>query len=287
MVIAFVGLLFAGDRLLARCLDALQARSGFRFSRVYAGGDVRYDVVVIGNSRGVNGFYAPGLQEATGRTVLNLSYNGMDTVVAEAIFLDFLDRYPAPKTLIVEPTNVLAEPGLESALKSYAGHSARLRSLIASVDPVAARAGELTHLYRFNNELFLRALYYLGGDDQGWINEYTIGEAQLQKLRAAPPETELPPLGEANLAALGRLVSAARAAGCEVRLVISPYLPVYRGKLFWWPQFIARLEAAAGAKVVDLSCAVADLGAFADRLHLNRRGVEPLLQRMRASGVLR
>jgi len=36
-----------------------------------------------------------------------------------------------------------------------------------------------------------------------------------------------------------------------------------------------------------LGCAVADLGAFADRLHLNRRGVEPLLQRMRASGVLR
>lgn len=287
MILAFIGLLVGGDRLLALGLEALQARSGFRFSRVYAGGQVQHDVVVLGDSRGVNGFFAPGLSEATGRSVLNLSYNGMSTAVAEVVFLDYLDRHPAPKTLIIEPTNVLAAPGLAATLSSYAGRSPRLRALIEAQDPTAATAGEITHLYRFNTELFLRALYYLGRSDQGWINDYRIGEAQLAALREAPVVDALPELREANLAALGRLVAAARAAGCEVKLVVGPYLPLYRRTLGWWPAFLARLTEAAGAPVVDLSLAVDDPTAFADRLHLNRRGVAPLLAALRAQHVLR
>ncbi len=288
MVVAFLVIAFAGDRLLAMGLGALQAQSGFRFSKVYAEGGPPADVLVLGDSRGVNGFYAPALAKATGARVLNLSYNGMGPRLAEAILRDYLDRHPAPKLVLLDPTCVLARPGLVSELSNYAGRSERLQALIEAEDPTRAAAGRVSHLYRFNTEVFLRALFYLRKSDQTWINDYRIGEAQLQALREAEPKTELPDLDPADLEALGRIVTAARAAGADVRLVIVPYLPLYRRLLTWWPTFVDQLDAATpDAPVLDLSVAFDDVALFADGLHLNRRGAAPMVDALRAAGALR
>jgi hypothetical protein len=286
MILGFFTVLFAGDRLLALGLEALQSQSGFRFSRIYAAeAGAAQDVLIFGDSRGVNGFYVPGLAKATGQRMLNLSYNGMAPPVAEALLLDYLARHPAPKRLIIEPTSVLAKAGLAPTLHSYAGQSQRLQALIEDEDALKANAGRVSHLYRFNSELFLRALYYLGRSDQGWINDYRIGEAQLEALRAAPVQTQAPMVRPEALAALARMVQAGEAAGSEVHLVIGPYLPLYRNTLAWWPEFVALLERTTGHAVLDLSLAVHDDAAFADRLHLNRRGAPPLLEHLRDAGI--
>ena len=37
--------------------------------------------------------------------------------------------------------------------------------------PFLAQVLQVSHLYRFNNELFLRAGYYLNQNDQDWIKQ--------------------------------------------------------------------------------------------------------------------
>jgi hypothetical protein len=52
-------------------------------------------VIVIGDSRGVHSFYAPRLEQLTGRPALNLSFNSMSMPIAEALLADYLERNPS------------------------------------------------------------------------------------------------------------------------------------------------------------------------------------------------
>src|SRR5207253_3911856 len=55
----------AGDRALAWMLARAVSRAGTRFARAYRGG-VDADVLVAGDSRGVNGLYGPAIRDAPG-----------------------------------------------------------------------------------------------------------------------------------------------------------------------------------------------------------------------------
>ena len=46
----------------------------------------------------------PKVEEKLGKSVFNLGYNGMSMAVAEALFLDYLERNRTPETLLLEVT---------------------------------------------------------------------------------------------------------------------------------------------------------------------------------------
>jgi hypothetical protein len=284
LVFVLVATLLAGDRILASFLDTVLLRSGLRFSVLYGGGQ-KCDILILGNSRGVNTFYAPAIQEATGMSTLNLSYNGMSADVAEALFLDYLDRNRKPQILIVEITNLTHRSELLNDLKLYAPHSERLMGLLRETNPGAVRWVTLSHLFRFNSEMFLRALYYQRGTDQNWINRYQINRALLNST-ASDNSHELRTFPE-NLAALKRIVSRAQALGIHVRMVVGPYLPAY-GKsisnLNQWVEDVGK-EMTGSTPVRDYSSAITDVSAFADRMHLNYEGSRALLKRLISDGV--
>ena len=283
-VIIFLAIFLVGDRVIASFLDTVVLSSKLRFSLLYSGGQ-EYEILVLGNSRGVNTFYAPAIQEATGKPTLNLSYNGMSADVAEALFLDYLDRNRKPQLVIIEITNLTHRSELLNDLKLYAHHSERLMGLLREANPETARWAKASHLFRFNSEMFLRALYYQTSSDQTWINRYQINRTLPNS--AANGDSQKVLTFPENLAAMKRIVSLAQRLGISVRMVVGPYLPAYGKHLSNLGQWVDEVgkEIAVDIPVWDYSEAITDVSAFADRMHLNYEGSCALLKRLIRDGV--
>src|SRR3989442_8244710 len=273
----------AGDRALAWMLARAVSRAGTRFARAYRGG-VDADVLVAGDSRGVNGLYGPAIRDATGLSAFNLAYNGLSTHLCEALVLDYLERNRAPRLLLVEASNVRSPDEMLESLRLHWRDSARLDALAAALIPRERRATRILNLYGYDNELALRSLFYAGRDDQDWVNRYRISPAVLEAARReAPFRLEARP---DNLEALGRLVRAAEAKDITVRVVLTPYLPDHLAKMQNWPEFVRSVEqVVAPRRVWDYSDVIADPSLFADRLHLNADGARRLARKMAADGL--
>lgn len=281
IAVAFLVVAFAGDRLLSLCCDRLLALSEFRFSRALAVGRDA-DILIFGDSRAVNTFYAPGIEDACGLRALNLGYNGCSTELAALFFEDYLERHPPPALVIVEVSSASQGNELLKSLKMYSGTSTRIADALTAYAPAISTACGLTHLYRFNSEMFLRALFYLGRDDQMWINSYTIGAPLLAAVRAQADEPlQLAPPRSENMNALARMRIHCEARGIPMALVLGPYLPAYRQRLTGLADWLATIEAAADESVSDWSLSVSQDDCFADTLHLNSRGANILMPQVK------
>lgn len=292
----FVSVYFAGDRLGSHALERAVGRSEFRFSRMYRG-DASADVLILGDSRGVHSFYAPTLSKSLGRRVVNLSYNGLSTEIIECVFGDYLEHNPPPKLLVLEVTNAFTKPSALVNFKPYIGRSPRLSSLLRRENPYEYWATTVSHLYRYNCELFLRVLAYQRKSDQGWILNSRISKDLFdQSLESEDVER---PIGadyvRSNLAALGRILEASSAAKVEVRLVVAPYLPQFRKHIKNWDQVVktfeslAKTEGAAPPRATfwDFSTVLDRADEFSDRIHLNRTGADALSEVLEKEGFFK
>jgi hypothetical protein len=276
-ILALVTVVIGGDHLLAFGLEKILVRSQFRFSRLYRGGN-NADILILGDSRGVHSFYAPAIEELTGRQAFNLSYSGMSVRIVEAILLDYLERNRAPRMVIIEVTCVHAPGTLTSELRTYASLSPRLGALYAEQHPVAARAARVFRLFPLNSEFFLEALHYMRRTDQDWIFHDVMPET-LRAQRRDGVETN--PLPE-NVDALARIVRLLRQRGIEPRLVIAPYGGEVVADM---PALANLLSGRVGVPVGNYSGAIANLDDFADRVHLNERGSREFLAMMKRDGM--
>lgn len=284
--VALLLAVLAGDRLLSVVLDQVVQRSHFRFSEIQRPG-IDADIVIVGDSRGVSSINVPVVEKIAGRRTYSLCYNGMATKIGEALLADYLDHNRPPRLLVVEVTSLVEPMKLSPELKTYAKLSPRLGALYAEEHPVAARAGRVFHLLRFNGELYLRALYYLRRSDQDWSNWSTISQADVQGARAAP-EWRLDPTPE-NLDSLERIVRLARSRHIEVRLLVGPYLPEYLQRAVNAGPFIAAVEERVhrvdpSLHVWNYAGAVGEPRLFADVLHLNNRGTDAFMRMLQHDG---
>src|SRR5690606_27699493 len=99
--VVFLSVLFISDRLLGYVLGEVSNKSSFRFSRLY-GGDAGADILILGNSRGVNSFYQPDLENELGKKVFNMSYNGLRIDIARVLFEDYLALNQKPSMVVIE-----------------------------------------------------------------------------------------------------------------------------------------------------------------------------------------
>ncbi|MBK8428879.1 MAG: hypothetical protein IPL27_24315 [Lewinellaceae bacterium] len=127
--IAFLIVLLAGDRTAGYLLQQQVAQSQFRYSRMYHG-TAGADILLLGNSRGLT-FYQPYIEEKTGLKTFNLSYNGLPMDVAKVLVQDYLERYPAPKRMLIDITGCdRTNDELMAGFLAYSGQSFRLDTLI-------------------------------------------------------------------------------------------------------------------------------------------------------------
>ncbi len=282
-VIAIACTFFALDRASGFVLQKLVKESGLRFSKLYQGGQ-NADIVVLGNSRAVNAIFVPELEKQIDHSVFHLGYNGMSTEICEAIFLDYLDYNETPDLVILEITNLTASNDLLKSLKLYAGASDRIRILTERDNPKLNTVCSITNLYRYNCELFLRSLYYIGKTDQAWINSGNIDPefASTYRPGARDQDKNIYPVSGNNWEALLRIIEICDGIGADLKLVASPYLPGLRDNLISYDMWRDRLISELPNTVMfhDYTQKIRDFRYFADPLHMNQRGSRELLKIM-------
>ncbi len=316
-VFIVIVLFFAGDRIFGWVLKQLTGKSQFRYTRLYEG-KAKADILLVGNSRGLI-FYQPYIEEITGSKTMNISYNGMPIDLAEVLVKDYLEKYPAPKQMILDVSMCdRLNKSLISGFNLYTPYSPRMYDLIHLNDQTGAVAGKVFHLYRYNSEIFQRSMFYLNKTDEDWLLDRVINDAMVTGITEYVPDTikivqrdTIKPgdkkerlfksimssltaskNGEVEyvkgvMEHLASTVAFAKAKGVDVQLVINPYYPPYLDKLVNLDQLKAEAEKATGMKVHDYSNAVKDKEGFGDYQHLNKAGSRIFLDKLMEDGVLK
>ena len=286
LAIAFVLVLFAGDRLLGLAIERAILTSEFRYSRLYRGG-MDMDIVVFGNSRALNVVDAPTASRSLGRPVFNASFPGLDTTSVAPLIVDYLRLNEPPDVLILEITGLTVEPGTAyDMFAMYFGRSPTMRQLLRTYQPRRALGCSLSHVFRANGPMVQRSLVYMSSNDQGWI---TPAQRVIPKELLDQPYTNTTlSIHPANLEALRTIVQACEKAGTRLVPMIAPYAP---GSLGDWDiagdyRRILGDAAPNCPPIADYSHAIDQVNAFADRVHTNSRGAAILLERMKTDGIL-
>jgi len=300
-------LFFAGDRLFGWVLKQLTEKSQFRYSRLYQG-DAKADILLVGNSRGLI-FYQPYIEKITGKKTLNISYNGMPIDLAEVLVKDYLEKYPAPKQMILDVSMCdRLNKSLITGFNLYTPYSPRMYDLIHLNDTTSAVAGKIFHLYRYNSEIFQRSMFYLNKTDEDWLLDRVINDAMVTGITDYVADTiKIENGGIVNgkkskffflkdeedkkvkgvMEHLVATVNFAKSKGVDVQLVINPYYPPYLDKLVNLDQLRVAAEKATGMKVHDYSRSVTDREGFGDYQHLNKAGSRIFLDKLKADGILK
>lgn len=282
-IIAFVILTFIGDRVGGFVLKKITEHSEFRYSRIY-NGTAESDILLVGNSRGLM-FYQPYIEEITGKSTLNISYNGMPMNLARVFIEDFYEQYDAPKLMVLDITMCdRSNPQLISGFNTYTPFSENLQNLIHEVEPKSAIAGQVSHLYRYNGEVFQRAMYYLGRSDEDWLLDRVITDDLIADIKDREPYTI--EIKETIIEDLKSVVDLAQSKGTEVKLVINPYYPPFVDKITNLSVLKNKVEQATGLPVYNYAKSVADVRGFGDYQHLNKNGSRAYLDQLVADKLL-
>lgn len=282
-ILALVVLFFAGDRISGWVLKQLTMSSQFRYSRMYKG-EAKSDILLVGNSRGLI-FYQPYIEEITGKSTFNISYNGMPMDLGRVLVEDYLDKYPAPEQMIVDVTMCDRKNSqLVTGFNLYAPYSEKLFELIKKDDQSSAYAGKLSHLYLHNSEIFQRALYHLKKSDEAWLLDREITDFLVKDVVNMEPYTI--DLQDELLSELNETIQYAQSKGVKVQLVINPYFPAFAKRITNLKNFRTRIENATGLKVHNYATAIKEVKGFGDYQHLNKKGSRLYLDRLKKDGLL-
>ncbi|MEM9920226.1 MAG: hypothetical protein AAF990_19175 [Bacteroidota bacterium] len=277
---------FVGDRLGGWVLKKLTTDSQFRYSRLYSQ-RAASDILLVGNSRGLI-FYQPYIEERTGKKTFNISYNGMPINLARVLIEDYLEQYEAPELLLLDVSMCdRMNNQLISGFSPYSPYSDRLRQLIVDSIPEVGYGSQLSHLFRYNSEVFQRALYYRNRSDEDWLLDRQINDFMIQNVdKEAALDFDLEPaLMEALLRDLKAIVDLAQRKNIDLELMVNPYYPPFAKRFLKFGDWLRKIEATTGLKVRDYSLAIRATEAFGDYQHLNKVGGKQFIDRMIEDGV--
>ena len=283
-VFAFALFTFTGDRIGGEVLSSIVSESQFRFSRLYRG-EAGCDLLFMGNSRGLI-FYQPYIEEKTGLETCNLSYNAMPMSLARVLLSDYLDINPAPRKLIIDISmlDTRMDENLSTGFNCYTPYSTRLRNFLKARFPKAWYGGRVSHLYRYNNEVFQRALFYWKKSDKDWLLDRVITPTLREKVKEEAPF--LFTYTDEMLADLKAVVDYYEEKGVEVVLVVNPYFPPFAKKIANLDELIAATQAATGLIVHNYADSIAGTEGFGDYQHLNKVGSRQYLDLLIRDGIL-
>ncbi len=279
-IFLFVAVAFAGDRLIGWYLQKQISDSQFRYSKMYRG-EGASDLLVVGNSRGLN-VYLPAVQERSGRNAFSICYNGMPGNIAEVMTKDYLDKYPATKTVFLEVCIAeMADANLIPGFSTYITNSARIDSLLKVESPDTWYGSKVSHIFRYNNEVSQRALYYKNRSDNDWISERVITPTLIKQ---APKYGMKFAADPKQLQYIQHITQFCDARGIEVKLLIAPFYPGF--KLDNRELFKRHIEELTGKTVHDYSYNVKDTFAFSDYFHLNEKGAREFVEQLYHDSIL-
>lgn len=284
-IFATIALALFVDRAGGWFLGKITTESQFRYSRLYGSNDAA-DVLFVGNSRGLS-FFQPYAEEKTGLSTANLSYNGMPIDLAAPLVMDYLDRHPAPKVLVMDISlmdSVRMDNKLSYQFNHYSPYSERLSTILKNDFPNDYYVGKLSHLYRYNSEVFQRTFYYWKKSDKDWLLDRVISPQMVNDVEKQKPLRFH--YGSEMLEKLSEMVKYAQVKGMRVELVVNPYYPAFIPKIGNLDSLKTDINRATGLTVKDYANAVQQTEAFGDYQHVNKHGARLYLDKLVETGVL-
>jgi len=273
--IEFLATLYFGQWIITLFLLFIVSKSSFRFSQLYhKTTKMDYEILCIGNSRGVNSFYSPYINNTFSLKSYNLSYNGLNLSIEKILLEDYLENHNKPKAVFIEVSNVFnsnSKPYYES-FNMYSSKSKRINEKIKETDLNTYILSATFPLYRYNNEFLFRSLFYMFKADQNWINRYKITEGFNQKVLEMPAKNFS--CNKKDLMILRQIVVMLKKKDVNVYLYLAPYLPNYLSKINNLSFQIAYIEKEIGVKVINLSRSLSKPDFFSDRVHINEEGAK-------------
>ena len=281
-VLIFLAIVFVGDRIGGAILNKIFSRTGYRYAEMYEG-KLPAEIVVLGNSRGLHMFHPPAIEEVTGSTVANLSFNALPPVTMPIILEDYLKHHPAPKLLVLEVSciSITDEKGSLERMSILMGQNAEYGERIKERNATFYWGTQISHLFRFNSSLMWRSLL-LRGSDQSWIMDSKLNEEMLNAM-VEDSDSELNKVAE-NLEAIKEVLRLAKEHGVKVKVLIAPYFPRYRDRLTQFEEWFGWVRKELDVDVEDYSRLLSDPSNFADHLHLNEEGARNLAEKLNAAG---
>lgn len=279
-IVVFIAVAFAGDRLIGWYLQNQISQSQFRYSKMYRG-EGSSDLLVVGNSRGLNVFL-PTVQELSGRNAFSICYNGMPGNIAEVMTKDYLEKYPTTKTVFLEVCMAeMADAKLVPGFATYITNSPRIDSLLKVESTDTWYGSKVSHIFRYNNEVSQRALYYMNRSDNDWISERVISPTLIKE---APKYGMKFVADPKQLQFIQHITKYCDSRGIEIKLLIAPFYPGF--KLDNREYFKDQIEALTGKPVHDYSYNIKDTFAFSDYFHLNEKGAKEFVQQLYRDSIL-
>ena len=259
---------FAADRCLGSICRRIVRASGFRLVEIYSD-RVSPHVLVAGNSRAMQGVDGVVASEVAGETVYNIGYNGLAPEVVCILIKDAVEKHSTIRQVLVEascfwPINTGGD------FKPLASFSPRLFEYTCNGNRVLSMSVHLSHLYRYNSELFERSFFYLRKSDQAAVSPLVINAAVI----AAPsPEqyfpSEISQRARSELDSLKKFLDDKKVG---LTLFVAPYHASARGRFADYDALLRSASVVAGGELLDFGWSLKEDRFFADRLHLNRFG---------------
>ena len=252
----FIACLAGADFMLTFLIDQVIKQSDIRYCRMHT---EDYEFAVLGNSRGVNSVNEKIFEEDLGLEIVNLSHNSLSP--GEILHLsDFL--HDSSFVFVEVSTYLWAQEEVEKSAGRF--------KVFESLRP---QSSEIFGVANFNNEIFLRSLYYLFGSDAGWANNGVLDDNRLRVLVGQLSDEDL---HIDRIHDLKKLETTLLAKGVRVHFYMAPMRSELRESYRNWEPCLVALQRAFPENFSDLSGLIQAQESFADLMHTNNREVRKI-----------
>lgn len=245
------------DRSTSFLIDKLLEFSNFRYINI---GKENPDFYVIGNSRGANSVKESQFDSDFCLDVLNVSFNGLNP--NEIMYL--IKKINTSKPILIEISPFLRTK--ISSSKSPKSLNLTEESKRFSVfKNLRSKKFEVFNLYRYNNELFLRSLYYIFTSDKSWGNKNVLDPVKKNILTNKENPFEI------HSYFLNDLVKFLNKHEVNYLFYYAPIHPVKKKSILNWDLVNSEVKKLLNNKYLDLSDLITQDSSFADFIHTNDR----------------
>ena len=248
--------------------------SDFRFNRYFKNDN--FDIFILGNSRAVNSVNERQGSILSGKKVINLAYNGMpnNNIID---FVDDINEKYTGKLIYIEISSLFEKSNFSNEYSFYMDKS---KFIFSRFENTRYR---FIKLLSYNNEFFLRNLYYLNRSDQDWSNQNVINEPILKSIAKVKPFNLINERNQFE-ERIQLIQSKCDAKGNKLIYFLAPYFPTYLSKARDYDD-LKKVFLKRKLAFVDLNHYLLPVSYYADRVHTNSQGAAFLTQNLFNSGI--
>lgn len=239
----------------------------------------------IGDSRMMDGVNALQANEDYNgeELIYNIGFNGLEMPdITDLVETFLLNCNCNMKQLTINAGAMVSREFATTEVQNFVGaFNPDVASRSLSESEVLKLSTQVFPLLHFNNEVFLRSLFYLlkGKGDQGHGNDYKfrvpdgIQQKLAQKVKVFEPD----------ISSIDRLRKLLDSKGIELLVIVAPHHPVYTQNIGGYRNYIEEVKSyfPANVRFIDYSNLYQDKPEyFADLLHLNRKGQSEFTQQI-------